>query len=280
MTPEQYLQLQQQINTLNWEQRRLTDMIYHQTSLTLRAEHPNPLVRYGARAFSQNQEDGITLEILRRMGIEQGTYIEFGVGNGLENNTLVLASLGWRGFWVGGENLAWQPKSTKLWQYYQTWINRPNIMSIVNQGTKDLNISQPDVISIDLDGVDIYLVEEMLQHNILPRVWLVEYNAHFPPPVPFKVLYNDGHSWTGDDYMGSSLQSYVDMMKLYGYELICCDAEAGANAWFVRSEELGLFPEIPKDIKDIYTPPRFFGHNQLIRHARSTRVVMEVLAQS
>jgi hypothetical protein len=30
---------------------------------------------------------------------------EFGVSDGMENSTLVLAALGWSGFWVGGEQL-------------------------------------------------------------------------------------------------------------------------------------------------------------------------------
>ena len=55
--------------------------------------HPNPLTRYGRKCFSQADEDGITLEILRRIGIQDGTFCEFAVGNGLENNTLLLARI-------------------------------------------------------------------------------------------------------------------------------------------------------------------------------------------
>jgi hypothetical protein len=35
--------------------------------------------------------------------IETGTFAEFGVGNGLENNTLILLASGWRGFWIDGQ---------------------------------------------------------------------------------------------------------------------------------------------------------------------------------
>ena len=66
--------------------------------------HPNPLNRFGRKCFSQSNEDGITLEILRRIGrLGPGAYTEFGVGNGAENNTLILAAMGWKGFWVGNE---------------------------------------------------------------------------------------------------------------------------------------------------------------------------------
>jgi len=201
------------------------------------------------------------------------------VGNGIENNTLSLASLGWRGFWLGGEELAWTPKPTDLWRYYQTWVTRPALMPLIDQGLKDLDMVQPDLISMDLDGVDIYLVEELLQNNIRPRIWLVEYNAHFPPPTQFRVDYSDAHTWSGDDYFGAALQTYVDMMQQYGYELVCCEAEVGANAWFVLREEMDLFPETPQDIRHIYSAPRYFPHHQMIRHHRSPRTVMKILGQ-
>ena len=47
------------------------------------------------KCFSQTDEDGITIEILRRIGcLEKGTFAEFGPGDGMENNTLILKSLG------------------------------------------------------------------------------------------------------------------------------------------------------------------------------------------
>jgi hypothetical protein len=72
-------------------------------------EQKNPLNHFGAKFFSQSDEDGITLEIVKRLGLKHGTFLELGVGNGLENNTLVLLSLGWRGAWIGGEDLAFDP---------------------------------------------------------------------------------------------------------------------------------------------------------------------------
>ena len=54
----------------------------------------NPLTSNPYKFFSQSDEDGITLEILRRMQLTNGSFLEFGVGNGLENNTLVLLAHG------------------------------------------------------------------------------------------------------------------------------------------------------------------------------------------
>jgi hypothetical protein len=58
------------------------------------ASAKNPLNKCGRKYFSQADEDGITLEILRRIDARSGTFAEIGVGNGLENNTLILLAAG------------------------------------------------------------------------------------------------------------------------------------------------------------------------------------------
>lgn len=48
----------------------------------LQAASKNPLNHFGKKCFSQTDEDGITLEILRRMNsLSDGVYLELGVGD-------------------------------------------------------------------------------------------------------------------------------------------------------------------------------------------------------
>ena len=59
------------------------------------------LARHELRVFSQNGEDGVIEEILRRIGTGGGGFVEFGVGSGVEGNCVFLASvLGWRGLFM------------------------------------------------------------------------------------------------------------------------------------------------------------------------------------
>jgi hypothetical protein len=103
-------------------------IVAHQTN-NLQRSHPNPLNAFGGKCFSQTDEDGITLEILTRLKcIDNGTFAEFGVGNGTENNTLILKALGWKGFWVGGEDLAFEIKEPEeIFSYFKAWITLENI---------------------------------------------------------------------------------------------------------------------------------------------------------
>jgi hypothetical protein len=114
----------------------------------------NPLNDCGATVFSQNEEDGITYEILRRLDLlNHGTFAEFGVGNGFENNTAMLVGMKWRGFWVGGENLAFNTYSPNPnYKYTKTWITRENIVNLYQDGCEHLGISNVDALFLDLDG--------------------------------------------------------------------------------------------------------------------------------
>ena len=64
----------------------------------------NILNKSGKKYYSQNDEDGILLEILNRMNKKKGSFLEIGVAglswhprlekrNGTENNTIILLML-------------------------------------------------------------------------------------------------------------------------------------------------------------------------------------------
>ena len=257
---------------------QLKDLIIGFQTRELQSSHANPLNRFGNKCFSQTDEDGITLEIVRRLAIPNGVYAEFGVGDGLENNTLVLASLGWKGFWVGGEDLAFNYSKAKKFRYTKDWITLENIASHAKNGLLMLKEKEIDIVSLDLDGNDIYFAEELLAKNISPKLFIVEYNAKFIPPSRFQIAYNPQHQWTGDDYFGAALANFVELFEKYGYDLICCNSHTGANAFFVRREYRYLFTDVPKNINDIYVGPRYHLYNNY-GHRKSVKVVETIINQ-
>ena len=255
---------------------QLKDLVLNFQTTQLQNSHPNPLNKYGNKCFSQSDEDGITLEIIRRLGLtDNGTYAEFGVGNGAENNTLILAALGWNGFWVGGGDLAFNYDKATKFHYIKDWITIENVLDLAKLGISKLNKKNLDVVSLDLDGNDIYFVEKLLEGGINPNLFIVEYNAKFIPPVKFQIAYNPTHEWGWNDYFGAALTNFVELFEKYGYKLICCNSHTGANAFFINIKHAHLFEDVPDDINDIYVPPRYYlysahGHRQ----ARSTLEVL------
>ena len=67
-----------------------------------RYDDPKRLTRHEYQVHSQHGEDGIIAEIFRRIGVKEKTFVELGVGDGLENNTAYLLFQGWTGCWVDG----------------------------------------------------------------------------------------------------------------------------------------------------------------------------------
>src|SRR5580658_11232056 len=137
--------------------------------------HPNPLLRYGGKVYSQNDEDGITFEILRRMGIAMGVFAEFGVGNGVENNTLALAAAGWSGLWIGANDLAFEtnpgPSHKLNFHYQKAWVTRSNVVQLFRRGLGLIERPQCDLISMDLDGKDYYFVGAVLRSGATPKIF-------------------------------------------------------------------------------------------------------------
>lgn len=238
----------------------------------------NPLNKYGHKYFSQSDEDGITIEILRRIGLCHGTFVELGVGNGLENNTLILLASGWKGFWIGGEDLAFNDKANpEIFLFFKEFVTRENVAQLIKSGLDKTNISSIDVLSIDLDGNDLYFIQEILRSGINPCVIIAEYNAKFPPPIRWSIEYNENHVWDNSDYFGVSLQLLSDLLSRHSYMLVCCNAGAGTNAFFVEERLRHLFADVPSDISEIYIPCRYNLYKRW-GHPPSPRTIEQMLA--
>jgi hypothetical protein len=279
-TPRSKKTLKQRIRHIVGTETReqLKDLILFDHSQSLKANHPNPLNRAGRRCFSATDEDGITLEILRRVGrLEDGVFAEFGVGDGTQNNTLILAALGWKGFWVGGQDLVVEFDGNPRFTYEKTWITAENIVALSRACQLRIDAIQVDVVSVDLDGNDIYLVEKLLASGMRPKLFIVEYNGKFPPPVKFQIAYDPDHVWRSDDYFGASLSSFAELFAGFDYRLVCCNSHSGSDAFFVEGALSKHFADVPTDIDEIYVEPRYFSYGGFGQHKTSPRTVAKIL---
>ncbi len=221
----------------------------------------NPLNRHGAKIFSQNGEDGLTFEIIRRIGLSDGVFVEFGVEDGFENNTLALAAAGWKGFWVGVEDLAFDfnPNASKTLNFLfdKQWVTRANVAEIYTRNLARIRQTASNLISMDLDGNDYHFVEELLKGGATPDIFIVEYNGKFRPPIEFVIEYDEHHQWQGDDYYGASLASFYKLFQDYGYFLVCCDM-TGLNAFFVRNHHRSAFLDVAPELHQLYESPKYY----------------------
>ncbi len=249
----------------DWFSRGQSDLLRLQHDVALRSvwmqsigAAKNPLNKFGAKYFSQADEDGITLEIVRRLGLDSGTFAELGVGDGLENNTLILLANNWRGFWIGGQKLSFDATvNPDRFSFFQSWVSQENIVPLIKTGLGRLAADDVDVLSLDLDGNDYYFIRKVLQSGILPKLFIVEYNGKFPPPIKWTIAYDPDHHWDGTDYHGASIALLAELFSQHSYTLVCCNAATGVNAFFVRNQFLSSFADVPTAIEDIFVGGRY-----------------------
>jgi hypothetical protein len=165
----------------------------------------------------------------------------------------MLLAHGWRGIWVGGQDLGVDVAGSTRLRFLKRWITLDNVCSSIDEGLEELGTADVDLMSVDLDGNDLHLCRRILEAGRRPRIFVVEYNAKFPPPIRWTIAYDATHVWDGTDYYGASLQSLVDLFASFDYRLVACNM-TGANAFFVPARFSPAFADVPEDPAVLYVP--------------------------
>ncbi|MGF1524542.1 MAG: FkbM family methyltransferase [Leptolyngbyaceae cyanobacterium] len=236
------------------------------------------LIPFGGKIYSQSDEDGIIREIFRRIGLTNRVFVEFGIGNGLENNTLALLFEDWQGLWIDAssrsikqirEKFAAILAKEKL-KVVQSFITKENINHLISENIDDTEI---DLLSIDIDGNDYHILNAIT--CVAPRVVVVEYNAKFAPPTLFCMDYDETHTWKKDDCFGASLKFLEVNLERKGYCLVGCNV-SGVNAFFVRRDLISDQFLAPFTAETHYEPARYYLSGYVSGHPAS----YETLAKS
>jgi len=198
------------------------------------------------QVYSQNGEDGLILHIFDQIGITDGRFIEFGIGDGKQCNTANLSlNFNWSGLLLEGD----PSQVDRARKYYTTngcqsdkvkieqlFITKDNI----NQKFIDAGFTGTiDLLSIDIDGND-YWIWECIE-VVSPRVIILEYNASLGGQQSVTIPYDNSFAkydhhpdgW----YHGASVSALEKLGKSKGYVLVGCDS-SGVNMFFVKETEM------------------------------------------
>jgi hypothetical protein len=184
---------------------------------------------YEKKVFSQNGEDGILEHILKTIGITNRIAVEFGVGDGTENNTRYLADhLDFNVFWFDLCDLKYKPRTCV---YNKKLLTPANIVETFESA----NIPKEfDVLSIDIDGNDYHVRDALSSYR--PRVCVLEYNGSFASDFEYIMPHDDTYQWHyPDKRFGCSLKSQCLQANRLGYDLVYCNAN-GVNAFYIRKD--------------------------------------------
>ncbi|HUD70805.1 MAG TPA: hypothetical protein VMQ62_02485 [Dongiaceae bacterium] len=193
--------------------------------------------------FSQNGEDGI-LDVLRRHLVAANRYcVEIGASDGLENNTawLLLAEQ-YAGLLIEGDP-GKSKQSRRLMQYgvgiecHPMFVTRESATAIRALAWR----ADPDVFSLDIDGMDYHVAEALLEGGFRPAIFVAEYNAVFGPERSMTVAYRpDFDAATAHPTSlayGVSIAAWRKLFERRGYRFVTVNRH-GVNAFFVDPERL------------------------------------------
>jgi hypothetical protein len=207
------------------------------------------------KVYSQWGEDGIIDYLCETLEISKPKILEIGAGNFTECNSRFASEFRNASvFAVDGRSdlLNTIEESPLKWKTHlfaeNYWVDPNNVSQILSRANSAM--AGIDILSLDLDGNDYWILEAMDLTGI--SVVVVEYNALFGATrsvsVPRKDDFNrvDEHwSWL---YYGASLKSFINLLGSKGFTFVGTN-RVGNNAFFVCDSKVSAFPlKASKDI--------------------------------
>lgn len=193
--------------------------------------------------YSQNEEDGITLECLRRVGVLGKSFVEIGCGGSGGNSALLAAEFGWRGLMADvSENAIKVAKMRFSHNPYVEYRHEKVTPNNINEIIRNAGFSgEIDFCSIDIDSFDYWVFEAL--EIVAPRVLILEYNAIMGFDHRWTISRDSDLSNAPKGVHGASLSALSSLADRKGYILVGCEP-SGTNAFFVRKEFKGEFREM------------------------------------
>ncbi len=246
--------------TLSRIERATSEMLRLQILNDESNRDPKCLIRHGSRVYSQNDEDGIIARIFSLIGTTNRHFLEFGVENGMENNSTALLVQGWTGAWIEGNPMHFQ----QIQSVFRSFLSRGKLLAANGFVTAE-NIEnifdalktppEFDLLSIDIDYNDYWVWQAIRRFK--PRVVVIEYNCGFGPSMEWKVKYDPNGRWDASRNCGASLKALELLGREKGYALVGCNIN-GANSFFVREELAADHFIAPFTSERHYQPGRFY----------------------
>ena len=192
---------------------------------------------YSYNVYSQNGEDGIIEELIKKLSIDNQLKkwcVEFGAWDGIHlSNTFNLIIKGWNSVYIEGDKNRFQdllntakkhPKIIPLNNFISIEKNDENNLDNLLQKTnlpKDF-----EILSIDIDSYDLEVWDSLVFYK--PKVVIIEINSSYPPGII------KWHSGANKNTNGNSFSATLNVAKNKGYGLVCHTG----NMIFIRNELL------------------------------------------
>jgi hypothetical protein len=231
--------LERSLPRLEVEARMATAFSRAAATAATRVVDPSDPISWEFSGFSQHGEDGIIDYLCSRLTRGHRFFFEIGSADGLENCTAWLAfARGYGGVMVEGDpDLSARCRRMldgRVWniEAVNLMVDADNISSLM----KMCPHRDPDVFVIDIDGIDYYVGQKVLELGYRPKIFVVEYNSSFGPERSVTVAYRPAFSrWEAHPtglYYGASIAAWQGLLDRHGYRFVTVES-SGVNGFFI-----------------------------------------------
>jgi len=198
------------------------------------------------KQYSQHGEDGVIAYLTSAIQNPDHYFIEIGCSDGRENNSSSLLERGYSGIAIdgNGEKIAAYSKfaAEKGWLGkvlpLACMINFNNVIDIFSH----FAVMTPDLFSLDIDGIDYYVMTHLLIAGFRPKTVCVEYNAAMmeqPLVVNYDESFDRWKKHQSGMYYGCSVASWKYLFSQFGYSFVTVES-SGTNAFFVDPNAVNM----------------------------------------
>lgn len=203
-------------------------------------EYPTSLLSQRFKLMSQNEEDGMTLALLKLAKAPNKTFLEIGSGASGGNSGMLAQEFGWRGLMVDIDPAKIEKARARFGanphvSFEAVAVSPENINGLIERHGL---VGEIDFFSLDIDSFDYWVLEAMSACS--PRVMVLEYNANFGSHRSLSIARDTDMSRAVKGFHGASLKALTKLAMAKGYRLLACD-ESGTNAFYLRGD---LCPDI------------------------------------
>lgn len=209
-----------------------------------------PALAFRSNKYSQNGEDGIFAEVLRRMNIDSGWVCEFGAWDGIYcSNTFSLVEKGYNAVYIEGCEDYYKNLLTTC-EAYPSIIPINKMVDYEGENTLDAILSTTpipndfEILSIDIDSYDYQVWKSVEVYN--PKLVIVEINSTISPLDKTHIH--------GEGKEGTSFLPMIELGKSKGYKLICHTG----NLIFIRNDLCHHIEDLLIDTEHCYRSNWFF----------------------
>jgi hypothetical protein len=229
-----------------------TNDMYQATPRRHRVQQRSLLHWYG-NVYSQRGQDGILAEILRRLAISRGSFVEFGAWDGVYlANCRLIAELGWSGAFIEADgdrygDLLKNCSTLSGVRCINDFVTTSNLVSLL----EGVGIHRVDVASIDIDGADLDVAAGNRLQDLGVAVVILEGGSNFSPLLHDRV--------PSELALQQPLAVIVDEMGRQGFEAVCFFQDV----YLVRKDLCGPFEEIDRRAETLFQDATDFMGDQI-----------------